>query len=373
MKKHILFISLIFFSITLSFGQSFTLSNEHGDLPNGAIINYTGDIASTIYAEIDVTNNSDEAKDVLVKKVYIEIVDGSDNMFCWGGSCYGPGIFVSPNHSTIEAGATNTEFSGDYFANNTEGISTLMYIWYDMNDTTDSVYVIVNFNTKMTKKLELAGPEGNIISNGSLIYEGGLDLVEADLIRVINFGNEVIDVKVKKTINEGDTIAGTQNNFYWDMEYSMDQYESDAVSMASLETFYDFKGMYHPDGNEGSSIITYEFFDINNTSNSVTVEVEYDAESSQGIADKISLADFSYAYPNPAANQVSFTYDLSNEVNDAAIIISNLLGSVVKERRIYKNNNSVTIETRDLRDGLYLYSLKINGKIEFTRKLVVKH
>lgn len=373
MKKIILLFTISLLGIVTAFGQSLSLSTDDGDIPNGAILNFSGGAEEALVAEVYITNDSDESKDVLIKKVYIDTVPGSENMFCWAGSCYGPDVFVSPNFATIPSGGTNTEFDGDYNPLNTEGITTIMYVWFDKSNTEDTVYVIVNFNTKADKKLELSGPDGSIISDGSVSFEGGLDLVETDKIRILNFRDEVIDVKVKKIINDGDTIAGTENGFYWDMEYGMEQYESDAVPFASMETFYDFKGIYHPNENEGISTITYEFFDINDNTNKVIVEVEYDAKSSQGIENQNTLVDFSYAYPNPANNQVSFTYELDREVNDAVIVISNLLGSVVKERRIDKNHNSLTIQTGDFRDGLYLYSVKIDGKVEFTRKLIVKH
>jgi len=49
------------------------------------------------------------------------------------------------------------------------------------------------------------------------------------------------------------------------------------------------------------------------------------------------------------------------------------LGSVVKSQKINKLESSVTISTEDLEEGVYFVSVVNNGKIENSKRLVVKH
>jgi len=374
MKKAILFFTLLFALSLSTSAQSLVLSDDAGDLPDGAIVNVTGEgSGGQIAAHINVTNTAEEQLIVLCKKYYLDVVDGSMNTFCWGGTCYGPDVMVSQNADTIQPAETITEFAGDYIPNNTFGISTIMYVWYDMNNPSDSTYAIVNFNTMVEKKLELVGPDNTILEDGATLAVNGEinDQIIAHGIKVVNFTEEIVDVKVRKIIE--DTIDGTENAFFWDLEYGVEQYESAAVAMASLKTFYDFRGFYWPYNEEGTSTITYVYFDVLDPDHKVSLTIEYTAEDTQGFEEEDALADFSHAFPNPANSMVNFEYELSPDVQEARIVISNLLGTTIREIPVSKENGSITIDVSDLTEGLYLYSVIINDRSKLTRKLVVKH
>ncbi|MCF8234197.1 MAG: T9SS type A sorting domain-containing protein [Bacteroidales bacterium] len=374
MKKRILFYSLWFaFSLSAS-AQSLVMSDDEGDLPMGAIVNVTGEgSGGQIAAHINVTNTAEEQLIVLCRKYYLDVVEGSMNTFCWGGTCYGPNVMISQNADTIQPAETITEFAGDYIPNNTFGISTIMYVWYDMNNPSDSTYAIVNFNTMIEKKLELVGPDNTILEDGATLAVNGEinEQIIAYGIKLVNFTDDIVDVKVRKVIE--DTIDGTENAFFWDLEYGVEQYESAAVAMASLKTFYDFRGLYWPYNEEGTSTITYVFFDVLDPDHKVSLTVEYTAEDSQGLGEEDALADFSHAFPNPANNLVNFEYELSHDVQNARIIIRNLLGKTMREIPVSKDYSSVSIDVSDLTEGLYLYSVLIDDRSILTRKLVVKH
>jgi hypothetical protein len=175
-----------------------------------------------------------------------------------------------------------------------------------------------------------------------------------------------------KMINEGDTIPGTTNSFYWGgMEYPVEDYESDPVSIGTEATSYDFAGMLYTSQTTGISTISYKFFDEADPDDYVMVTVEFDAKVSGVIENQ--LAEISNAYPNPADKKVFFDVRSIQPGTDAKIIIRNLLGEIVKEKKILEKSRSVNFNISELTEGLYVYSLMVNEKITATRKLVVRH
>ncbi|MCF8218012.1 MAG: T9SS type A sorting domain-containing protein [Bacteroidales bacterium] len=243
MKRIILFFSFLILTTSIAVAQSLSLSNNGDAISNGDEINFFGDSTSnnTIYSYIDVTNNTGNDLDVLVKKVELSLVSGSENTFCWG-VCFTPSTYVSPSAVTISANSTTSDFYGEYMPKGNLGESKIMYVFYPENDENDSVAVVVNYNA---------------------------------------------------------TPVGIEENSF-----------------------------------------------------------------------KPDLAD---AYPNPADNKVFFKYDMQEPVNNAKIIIRNMIGSIVKEQRLTQQAGKVSFETYDLNEGIYFYSYIIDDETYVTRKLIVKH
>ena len=75
---------------------------------------------------------------------------------------------------------------------------------------------------------------------------------------------------------------------------------------------------------------------------------------------------FSNAYPNPASNFVNFDCEMQN----ATIAIYNMMGQEVIRQDV--NDTHVSINVSDLTDGIYFYSILVNGEAVKTSKLVVR-
>lgn len=135
------------------FAQSFSLIDTNGVvITAGATIQFLGDPAvETLYAYINITNNSTVAKSVSVKKVIHEgdTLPGTKNNFCWG-LCYPDTTYISPYPQTIQAGQTSEGFSGDYNPKSIPGISKIMYVFFDVDNRNDSVAVVVEYNASPT-------------------------------------------------------------------------------------------------------------------------------------------------------------------------------------------------------------------------------
>lgn len=104
---------------------------------------------------MQVRNLANEPVNVLIEKEHIQIVEGTENSFCWG-SCYTPDVFISPRPVTLEANAISgendlsfhhlidPEYSGD--PNNfIPGTSIVKYYAYPENAQDQKVCIEVWF------------------------------------------------------------------------------------------------------------------------------------------------------------------------------------------------------------------------------------
>jgi len=91
-----------------------------------------------------------------------------------------------------------------------------------------------------------------------------------------------------------------------------------------------------------------------------------------GIDELYENVDFSI-FPNPISANSSIQYDLSSigKFTKASISISNSIGSIVKTVSLKSMTNSIDISKDDLNSGIYFCTLKIDGEIVRTEKLIV--
>jgi len=75
--------------------------------------------------------------------------------------------------------------------------------------------------------------------------------------------------------------------------------------------------------------------------------------------------------PNPASVSTTFEFSLGDNANDARILIRNLTGVIEIAQVLDIATSKQTIDISSLRQGMYLYSLEVNGRIIHTQKLVV--
>ncbi len=141
------------------------------------------------------------------------------------------------------------------------------------------------------------------------------------------------------------------------------------ASGSSTEFHYD----YNPAGQTGISIIRYVFWVDGTPSDSVSIRIKYKHPENVGIKEINENYLFTNAYPNPANNLTTINYNFSSDITNASIVIYDLLGKKVKSELLSNSQGKVTINTNDLNNGIYLYSLVLNGRSVSTRKLVINH
>jgi len=77
--------------------------------------------------------------------------------------------------------------------------------------------------------------------------------------------------------------------------------------------------------------------------------------------------------PNPSNNSTNIAYTLANS-SDVSVMVTNLIGERVYSKNVKgkKGDNVVTLDTSEIPNGIYLYSLEAGNK-KITKRMVVQH
>lgn len=212
-----------------------------------------------------------------------------------------------------------------------------------------------------------------VTSGATININGDTGTIITKKLRITNNTSTNKIIKVKKIIV--DTITGSENDFCFGGECQLPSIylSTESVDLSAGQTDSSFEGGYRPHSLTGTSIIRYIFFDVNNTNDSVYINIAYTANIPSGIKDNIlKQVEFPVVYPNPAHNYANFSWSLASNFNSSRIIIRNLVGSVVKEKIISTQSGKTSIDINDLQNGVYFYSLLINETPYITRKMIIK-
>lgn len=232
------------------------------------------------------------------------------------------------------------------------------------------VFVSVNISAQNLSLSWLGGP----IANGAtLTMVGDTGETLSFPIACKNEGTVPIAVQVRK--KEISVVPGSQNYFCWTSCFLPGTFVSpDSLVIEPDSTSNNFTGDYKSRGHIGASTIMYTFFDYFNLNDSISVQITYDCSLSSKeniIAPKVV---FSNAFPNPAHEKTSFTYLLSESaLNNTKLIIRDMLGNVVEEIPITESKGTLVVFTDKMGNGVHFYSLIVNGKTQFTKKLIIRH
>lgn len=105
--------------------------------------------------DMQIRNLTDASQDIMISREIVQIVDGTENSFCWG-NCFAPFVDVSPRPQVLEAGAVSEQgllsfhqmldptYSGDP-ANFAVGTSIVKYFAYPASNEEDKVCIEIWF------------------------------------------------------------------------------------------------------------------------------------------------------------------------------------------------------------------------------------
>jgi hypothetical protein len=223
-----------------------------------------------------------------------------------------------------------------------------------------------------SQSLTLADSTGPVANNATVTRRGHVSDDEiVSYLFVRNNTASPIYIFVKKV--EISLIPGSTNSFCWGMCFPPNVYVSgDSILINGNTTdSISFSGHYSPVGSNGISTVRYVFFSHSNPSDTVCANIAYDALF-DGAGKQTAKNILSGAFPNPANNTVNFEYSL-NTGNSSTVTIRNLVGSVVRQSTLTGTEGKLSVITGDLPEGIYFYSLDVDGKAITTRKLIVRH
>lgn len=231
--------------------------------------------------------------------------------------------------------------------------------------------------TVYAQNLSLSNAGGAIAPNATLIQTGTYDSVGlATSLNVKNTGTERIGVLCKKT--ELTMLNSTEISMCWAGQcYGPEVYISpEDQQIGAGETNTQFVAHYNQvEFNHlpaGESVVRWVFYDRGNVNDSVSVTVRY-ITYGLGVGEQITADGMlSNIYPNPASGNAGLSYTVPSGMQ-GMIRFRNILGESVKTIILPPGTDKLTIDTREFSDGIYFYSLVVDGKVTRTKKLIVRH
>ena len=90
-----------------------------------------------------------------------------------------------------------------------------------------------------------------------------------------------------------------------------------------------------------------------------------------GINEVNDNKDIGRLYPNPA-NTVVYYHDNLGENENGVLTLLDMLGKQLKDYKLTKGNNLISIPVSDLAKGMYMVKIKINGRTDENKKLLIQ-
>jgi len=238
------------------------------------------------------------------------------------------------------------------------------------------LYLIFSFLliSGFTQSLELYFEDELVESGEELTFTAHADsgMMSFEGLEVLNKSLNPLNIKcAREIITE---VLNTENSFCWGVCYSTSTDTSTVSVKIDAGVFSnEFIGDYLPQGFAGITTVKYIFYDIANPDDHIHFILNYKATSESDVKLGEVAVYLSPVYPNPANNEVNldFTFDQKNSA--VKFVLYNLFGENVKDIEISELTGSLKLNTSDLTEGIYFYSLVINNEPTLTQKLVIQH
>ncbi|MCX6252028.1 MAG: T9SS type A sorting domain-containing protein [Bacteroidetes bacterium] len=230
---------------------------------------------------------------------------------------------------------------------------------------------IVSFIGYSQIYLSLSDSAGSVVNNAERTFHGtpaSSDM--SSYIFVSNGSDNAMNVKAKRVRI---SLIDSSDSFCWGLCYDSTTDESNlhVVIPPHTKDTLNFSGHYNPHGLVGVSSIRYVFFDEANLTDTVCFVALYNTFPA-GIEEQGTGKNTLRVYPNPADKMVNIGYNIGT-FSESSLVIRNLLGSTVKTIKLATGDGRVSCDTRELNDGIYFYTLIVNGETKISHKLIIKH
>ena len=77
--------------------------------------------------------------------------------------------------------------------------------------------------------------------------------------------------------------------------------------------------------------------------------------------------------PNPFKEQTTIRFSLADDAQSASICIFDMTGKMIKKLPVSTGDTSVTLNGWELGEGMFLYSLIVNGKEIDTKRMIINN
>jgi len=226
--------------------------------------------------------------------------------------------------------------------------------------------------TVFAQTFQILDASKNNVSNSPITVTGDINTIIKAQLYVVNNSAGTASFKVKKI--ENNIQPTTSNSFCFnDQCYPPTSYESTSaltLQAGDTTTSSGFYGEYTPNDAEGPTQVTYVVFNSTNPNDSTYVVVTYVAQATAIAKINFSSIEFSNPYPNPVNVNTKINYNIPFSYVRATLYIRNIIGTIVREHEISNPQGKLNLDLSDLNEGIYFYSLVIDGNVVLTRKLI---
>ena len=151
----------------------------------------------------------------------------------------------------------------------------------------------------------------------------------------------------------------------------------DALEVTTLfpdETIEDVRIRFNAGYDEISRELSLTIYNIEAPNDQLTKRFTYHIRNNfpNGILFADESLQVSKIYPNPVSSGASIDYSLSSTLTPATITVHNILGDRIMELNLDASESSLKLPIEELQNGIYFYTLQMNGKGITTKKFVVK-
>ena len=217
---------------------------------------------------------------------------------------------------------------------------------------------------------------GQIVENGAtyVVYGDGVATWGELNIEFNVTANENIRLVGQKVENK--IVEGTLNYICWGQCLAPTVYISDPFGLEEGQS--EIFSMHYMYENQIEDVLgkeqnmTYYLYlgDAPDHKFIINIVFKY---SLNDVEDINGVEAFSNAYPAPARDVVNFDYSFNSSVSSAMVAVYNMMGQEVMRSDISGMSGKLSLNVSDLADGVYFYSLIVNGVVEKSNKLVVRH
>ena len=219
--------------------------------------------------------------------------------------------------------------------------------------------------------------EGNVV-NEELVTYAGAAWEFRDTVSLFATMNSDADRTINLRRYELDVVEQSKNFYCWGVCYTA-QFAGNIPVWESVNPVYgmqpnvtvdNFHAYYEPNGQAGSSLFRFVWFDVDNMDDSTWVDIQFDAPV--GLEENIGGVIGFEAYPNPALDApMTVRFNLDPSVKGAQLVIYNTLGSKVLTQAVRGTSASVVLPQDQLQPGVYFANVEVAGKALLTRRLVI--
>lgn len=216
-----------------------------------------------------------------------------------------------------------------------------------------------------------ASGQAHLSTNRPTLAYSGPDTVRLNAnVTIDNNSTQTLHLVVER-INKIMT-PGHSTYFCWTTCYDTSTTLSDPAVVGAGISNSTFEGWVIPGGISGRDTVTYRFYDNTGISDTLTLTFTYDF----GVTGIDELARSKYSFAISGANPSDAVTEISYSVNGAqnpVLVISNILGSKIKEVKLDPSYKSATLPTADLANGNYICTLIADNVRIGSKKLVINH